>query len=243
MRRNSCLVLLFALLLTVGCQGGETSSREGDAVASSDQAVPPGTPETDDEKAFYAYGFMMGGNLKNSNLSDRELEVLRQGIQDAAKSGEAAVDVQVYGPRMTEVVQKRTQASATATKEGAAAFQEKAAAEEGALQTDSGLIYRTITPGEGASPRASDVVKVHYVGKLTDGTVFDSSVARGQPAEFSLSGVIPCWTEAVQKMKLGEKAEIVCPSDIAYGDQGRPPTIPGGATLIFEVELLEVKGS
>jgi FKBP-type peptidyl-prolyl cis-trans isomerase FkpA len=84
-------------------------------------------------------------------------------------------------------------------------------------------------------------VRVHYEGALTDGTVFDSSMKRGQPIEFPLKGVIPCWTEGVQRMKVGERAKLVCPSEIAYGDQGRPPAIPGGATLVFEVELLGIK--
>jgi len=83
-------------------------------------------------------------------------------------------------------------------------------------------------------------VKVHYTGKLTDGTVFDSSVQRGEPATFPLNGVIKCWTEGVQKMKVGGKATLTCPSDIAYGDQGRPPTIKPGATLVFDVELIEI---
>jgi FKBP-type peptidyl-prolyl cis-trans isomerase FkpA len=86
-------------------------------------------------------------------------------------------------------------------------------------------------------------VKVHYRGTLTDGTEFDSSIARGQPAEFPLNGVIPCWTEGVQRMKVGGKARLVCPANIAYGDQGRPGTIPGGATLLFDVELLEIKAA
>ncbi|HEX8908988.1 MAG TPA: FKBP-type peptidyl-prolyl cis-trans isomerase, partial [Anaeromyxobacteraceae bacterium] len=90
-------------------------------------------------------------------------------------------------------------------------------------------------------PKETDTVKVHYTGTLIDGKVFDSSVKRGQPAEFPLNQVIKCWTEGVAKMKVGGKAKLVCPSSIAYGDEGRPPTIPGGATLVFEVELLDVK--
>ena len=85
-------------------------------------------------------------------------------------------------------------------------------------------------------------MKVHYEGRLVDGTVFDSSYKRNEPASFSLQGVVPCWTAGLQKMKVGEKAQLTCPSDAAYGDQGRPPTIPGGATLVFDVELLEVTG-
>ncbi len=98
----------------------------------------------------------------------------------------------------------------------------------------------TLKPGAGSSPQASDKVKVHYHGTLPDGTVFDSSVQRGEPATFALNGVIRCWTEGLQRMKVGGKAKLVCPSDTAYGDRGMPPRILPGATLIFEVELLDI---
>jgi FKBP-type peptidyl-prolyl cis-trans isomerase FkpA len=123
------------------------------------------------------------------------------------------------------------------------AFLAKAAAEPGAIKTSSGLIYRDLTPGTGNSPASSDVVKVNYRGTLLDGTEFDSSYKRNEPAEFPLNQVIPCWTEGVQHMKVGGKARLVCPSAIAYGERGSPPVIPGGATLIFEIELLEIKRS
>jgi FKBP-type peptidyl-prolyl cis-trans isomerase FkpA/FKBP-type peptidyl-prolyl cis-trans isomerase FklB len=97
-----------------------------------------------------------------------------------------------------------------------------------------------ITPGTGASPKATDTVKVNYEGKLTDGTVFDSSVQRGEPVTFPLNKVIKCWTEAVQLMKVGGKSRLICPSDLAYGDRGAPPQIKPGATLVFEVELLGI---
>jgi len=119
-------------------------------------------------------------------------------------------------------------------------YLEKAAREPGAQKTSSGLIYRELRPGTGASPRATDTVKVHYRGTLTDGKEFDSSYARNEPAEFPLNRVIPCWTEGVQKMKVGGKSQLVCPSTIAYGERGAPPDIPGGATLIFEIELLGI---
>ena len=123
----------------------------------------------------------------------------------------------------------------------AVAYLETAAAEEGAQLSESGLVYRTLKPGDGPSPSATDTVNVHYHGTFPDGKVFDSSRDRGEPIEFPLKGVIPCWTEGVQKMKVGETARLVCPSDIAYGDAGRPG-IPGGSTLVFEVELLGIKG-
>jgi FKBP-type peptidyl-prolyl cis-trans isomerase FkpA len=120
-------------------------------------------------------------------------------------------------------------------------FIDNAAREPGAVHLTSGLVMRTLRPGDGPTPGADDSVKVHYEGHLIDGTVFDSSLQRGTPATFPVRGVIPCWTEALQRMKVGEKAKLVCPSSIAYGDQGMPPNIPGSATLVFEVELLGIE--
>jgi FKBP-type peptidyl-prolyl cis-trans isomerase FkpA len=116
-----------------------------------------------------------------------------------------------------------------------------AAKEKGAVKTGSGLVYLSVKEGTGPSPTARDTVKVHYEGKLPDGKIFDSSYQRGEPIEFPLSGVIPCWTEGVQKMKVGGVAKLTCPSAIAYGPRGMPPVIPPYATLIFKVELLGVR--
>jgi FKBP-type peptidyl-prolyl cis-trans isomerase FkpA len=102
------------------------------------------------------------------------------------------------------------------------------------------MVYRELKVGAGESPKTTDTVKVHYRGTLVNGTEFDSSYKRNEPAQFPLNGVIKCWTEGVQRMKVGGKSMLICPSDLAYGDQGRPPTIPGGATLLFEIELLEI---
>jgi|SRR5580704_1507867 FKBP-type peptidyl-prolyl cis-trans isomerase FkpA len=116
------------------------------------------------------------------------------------------------------------------------AYLEKAASEPGAIRTPSGLIYRELRAGTGTSPIATDTVKVNYRGTFVDGKKFDSS----DGIKFPLDHVIPCWTEGVQKMKVGGKAELVCPASIAYGERGQPPDIPGGATLIFEIELLGI---
>ena len=115
-----------------------------------------------------------------------------------------------------------------------------AAKEPGAVVSASGVVFKSIKDGTGASPKASDTVKVNYRGTFPDGKEFDAS--RGTPISFQLNRVIPCWTEGVQRMKIGGKSKLTCPSNLAYGDQGSPPTIPGGATLVFEVELLGIGG-
>ena len=119
----------------------------------------------------------------------------------------------------------------------------KAAAEKGAEVSATGLVYRSLKDGTGANPAATDVVKVHYRGTFPDGKEFDSSISRGQPATFPLNRVIKCWTEGVQKIKVGGKAKLTCPASIAYGERGTPGgPIPPGATLLFEVELLGIEG-
>ncbi|MEE8524097.1 MAG: FKBP-type peptidyl-prolyl cis-trans isomerase [Thermoanaerobaculia bacterium] len=198
--------------------------------------------ETEDEKILYALGIAMSQNFGAFGLTEEELATVQQGIADGVLKRDSKVDMQSYGPRIQTFAQGRVARAAAAEKESAAGFLEEMAAEEGAESMDSGLIYTQISAGNGASPAASDQVTVHYHGTLHDGTVFDSSRDRGQPATFALNGVIPCWTEGVQKIKVGGKSKLVCPAAIAYGDQGRPPTIPGGAALIFEVELISIGG-
>jgi FKBP-type peptidyl-prolyl cis-trans isomerase FkpA len=193
---------------------------------------------TDEQKTVYALGLLMQRSLGQFDLSAAELDIIKRALTDAA-AGKPAVDLDEWGPRIEPLAGARSARLAAREKLVSTAFITKAAAEAGAVKTDSGLVYREITVGTGASPTAADTVRVHYHGTLTNGTVFDSSVERNEPASFPLGGVIPCWTEAVQRMKVGGKARLVCPSDLAYGDQGRP-TIPGGAALIFDVELLEV---
>jgi FKBP-type peptidyl-prolyl cis-trans isomerase FkpA len=180
-------------------------------------------------------------SLAQFDLSPAEVELVKRALADAA-AGKPAVDVNEWVPKLQPFAQARSARVAEQQKAASKAYLAKAGAEAGAVKTDSGLIYMDLQPGSGASPQASDTVKVNYRGTLIDGTEFDSSYKRNQPAQFPLNGVIRCWTEGVQKMKVGGKARLVCPSDIAYGDSGRPPLIPGGATLIFEIELLEVGG-
>ncbi len=193
---------------------------------------------TDEEKTIYAIGLSIARSLSPLDLSPSELQIITRALHDSAE-GKPAIKLEEWGPKIQPLTQARAARALEKQKAASAAYLAKAAAEPGAVKMPSGLIYREITPGTGASPKATDTVKVNYRGTLLDGTEFDSSYKRNEPASFPLNGVIPCWTEGMQKMKVGGKAELVCPSDLAYGDQGRP-SIPGGATLIFEVELLDV---
>jgi FKBP-type peptidyl-prolyl cis-trans isomerase len=207
--------------------------------ASAQQAAK--APTTDDEQALYAAGALMADNMAGWNLSAEEVGFVLQGMNDAVLGKKLALDPNAVRPKIQAFAEKRITAAAEAEKKAAKPFLDKAAAEKGAKKTESGLIIKEVKAGSGASPTADDKVKVHYHGTFPDGTVFDSSVDRGEPVSFPLKGVIPCWTEGLQLMKVGEKAKLVCPSEIAYGDRGKPPRIKPGATLVFEVELLEIE--
>jgi FKBP-type peptidyl-prolyl cis-trans isomerase FkpA len=221
------LILISAVVLTAGCN------------AASPQAKAPEVT-TEEQKTLYALGFAVAENLKPFNLTAQELEVVKAGFVDSALQKKAVVQPQEYFPKIRELQTTRMAATATREKEAGQAFLTKAAAEQGATKLPSGVIISTMKEGTGASPAATDTVKVHYHGTLTSGKVFDSSVERKEPATFPLNGVIPCWTEGVQKMKVGGKSKLVCPPDLAYGDRGAPPDIAPGSTLVFEVELLEI---
>src|SRR5437016_10229489 len=195
--------------------------------------------ETEDQKTLYTLGILLGRNIKPFALNPDELAIVKAGLGDAVADSKPQVELETYGPKVNELAQKRAAAGADDAKKKGQEFAEKISNEKDATKTASGVVIRTLTPGSGASPTVDDIVKVHYEGKLVDGTVFDSSIKRGEPAEFPLKGVVPCWTEALQKLKKGEKAQVVCPSSLAYGDRGSPPVIPPGATLSFEIELLD----
>jgi FKBP-type peptidyl-prolyl cis-trans isomerase FkpA/FKBP-type peptidyl-prolyl cis-trans isomerase FklB len=206
-------------------------------------SVSPGAaaePTTEQQKTLYALGLALSRSLAPFGLTTVELEQVQSGLADGVLGRKPKVDLQTYGPKLQELQQTRMAAAAEGEKKTGQAFLDKAAAEKGAKKTASGIVITTIKTGTGASPSAADKVKVHYHGTLTDGTVFDSSVERKEPATFPLNGVIKCWTEGVQTMKVGGKSRLVCPPDLAYGDRGAPPRIKPGATLVFEVELLEI---
>ncbi len=234
MSKKLFLFTITALVVALVACSGESGAQ------SDAETMNASSLETDDQKTLYALGQLMAQNLGQFDLTADELKLVKQGLSDGILGAESKVDMEAFGPKIQSFAQGRAQRLVTSEKEAGTAFLAAAAAEAGAEAAESGLIFTEITAGTGANPAATDRVKVHYHGTLRDGTVFDSSVDRGEPVEFGLNQVIPCWTEGVQKIKVGGKAKLVCPPEIAYGDTPRPPKIPGGATLVFEVELLEI---
>jgi FKBP-type peptidyl-prolyl cis-trans isomerase len=184
-------------------------------------------------------GLSIAQQLKAFELSPAELDQVLKGIRDGV-TGKATFDAAAMQPAIQTFAQSRFAAAAAKEKAASAGELDKAAKEKGAVKTASGLVYVPVKEGTGAKPVATDKVKVHYRGTLANGKEFDSSYSRGQPAEFPLDQVIKCWTEGLQMMKVGGKAKLVCPASIAYGEQGRPPVIPGNAVLFFDVELLDI---
>jgi len=222
MRRFALCLLLLALL----------------ALPAAAPAAP--APESESDRIFYTLGMVVSQNLALFDLSPAELEMVMAGLRDGVLGKASQVDLRVYGSKLQELQRSRVAAATAQEKKAGEAVVAKAAAEPGAVKTAAGAVVVTLREGSGASPQATDKVRVHYHGTLADGTVFDSTVERGQPVGFALNRVIPCWTEGVQRMKVGGKARLVCPSATAYGDHGAPPRIKPGATLLFEVELLEI---
>jgi FKBP-type peptidyl-prolyl cis-trans isomerase len=196
-------------------------------------------PMSEEDKVFYFLGTQLSANLVPLNLTDAELAALERGMRDALGGNAMALDAQVYGEKLNEIAQGRMAANAVREQAASQAYLDKMAAEPGATTTESGIVIREISAGSGDSPTADSTVKAHYHGTLRDGTVFDSSVDRGQPFTSSLARVIPCWREAIPTIKEGGKSKITCPAEVAYGERGSG-AIPGGAALTFEVELIEV---
>jgi FKBP-type peptidyl-prolyl cis-trans isomerase FkpA/FKBP-type peptidyl-prolyl cis-trans isomerase FklB len=239
-----CLMLGFgAFLWPVEAQEPAQEKKPTEEKKAVEEKKPAeGALKTEDDKVLYALGLAVGKNLAPLGLSEEQLATVIKGFSDVALGREAKVDLRTYGPKINAFAQKQMAAAAEREKADSEKFLLAEAAKDGALKTDSGLIYFVLKEGTGASPKATDTVKVHYHGTLRDGTVFDSSVERNEPATFPLNRVIKAWTEGLQLMKVGGKARLVCPANIAYGDRGSPPKIKPGAVLIFEVELLEIVG-
>ncbi len=202
---------------------------------------------TPQQKAGYAVGANIGGGLRSQGLEqDLDVAALVQGLQDALAGVEPKLppeELQSAIEQLSATVQARQQAALEAEAQAGKDFLAKNAAAAGVKTTASGLQYLVVTNGADASapsPKETDTVRVHYHGTLIDGSVFDSSVERGEPISFPLNGVIPGWTEGLQLMKVGDKFRLFIPSDLGYGANGAGP-IPPNSTLIFDVELLAIE--
>jgi len=208
----------------------------------------PATPAFTDAQLIEEFGWFIGKRVGLSELSfsSEELAILLKGLSSAAAGKESPFDLPKIGPAMDEFMQKKQAVYLEKMKKqsvaAAAEFFAKLKSNKNVIELPSGLRYEIVKPGEGAFPKPTDTVKVHYTGKLVDGTTFDSSVDRGEPAEFPLDQVIPGWTEGIQKVNKGGKIKLYVPAALAYGDEGRPG-IPPGATLVFDVEVLDIKAT
>ncbi|MSU51513.1 MAG: FKBP-type peptidyl-prolyl cis-trans isomerase [Opitutus sp.] len=213
---------------------------------SAQPAAAPAKPAFTEAQILEVFGWFIGKRVGLTELefSKTELETLVKGFMQAAEGKESPYELEKIGPQMDELMQKKqavylgklkNKNTATTTE-----FFNKLKENKAVVEQPSGLRYEILKPGEGAFPKPSDTVQVHYVGKLLDGTEFDSSVKRGKPADFQLDQVIPGWTEGIQKVNKGGKIKLYVPPHLGYGDEGNQG-IPPGSTLIFEVELLDIK--
>jgi FKBP-type peptidyl-prolyl cis-trans isomerase FkpA len=243
MRRNliASVLLLSSATLALAEEAATPATAKAAPARTGSAKVAGAAPATESAKTLYALGLVLSQNLAPLKLSPADLTSVQEGIADGVLGRTPKVELAVYGPKLQEFAKGRLGAAAAGEKKTGATFLAKEAAESGAVKQPTGFLYKEVKAGTGASPKATDKVKVHYRGTLTDGTVFDSSIDRAEPVTFSLSGVIPCWTQGLQLMKTGGKARLVCPSELAYGDAGSPPKIKGGSTLVFEVELLSIE--
>jgi FKBP-type peptidyl-prolyl cis-trans isomerase len=207
--------------------------------AASARAAGPVELKSEEDKTFYAVGLALQEGLAPFSFTADELELVLAGLREAAAK-KPQVKLEEKGEAIRKLTQARRMAALVALQEAGVALLEQAAKLPGAVKTASGLVYLPVTKGKGAQPKPTDQVKASYLGKLADGRVFDASDRHDGPATFPLDGVIPCWTEGLQLMKVGGKARLICPSPLAYGDEGAEGGIPPGATLDFEVELVEI---
>lgn len=196
---------------------------------------------TDKAKISYAIGQQIGQQIKHNGM-DVDPDTLAASVGDVLAGRESKLkpeEMQAVMMKARQAEMEKQDKAGKENREKGDKFLAENKTKDGVKVTKSGLQYSVITPGKGASPKAKDVVRVHYKGTLIDGTQFDSSYDRGEPAEFPLNGVIPGWTEGLQLMKVGQKNKLFVPSDLAYGPQGRPG-IPPNSVLIFDVELLDI---
>ncbi len=239
-------LLQASALAALAVSANVASAQDAAAPAAAPAAAAPVAPKYTDEQVFEAFGYLVGQRIgvAQFELTAGEKAALLQGLTTAFDGAQGAFSPETYGPEIQRVLGGRNEvaqakASAKGKAESASYFADLKT--KGVKSTESGLFYEIVTPGSGDKPKPTDTVKVHYTGKLLDGKVFDSSVQRGEPVEFPLNQVIPGWTEGLQLVGKGGKVKLHIPSELGYGAQGSQGTIPPFATLVFDVELIDIK--
>ncbi len=247
-------LLAATVALAAGCQKEEEPKKEAAPAAEVVQAETGKAVhfKTEDDKAAYAIGVSFANYLNTSLDKPNEIgitlnkDLVLKGIEHVFAGNpelneeETRAALEALDKRVAESMQKQAAEKAEAAKKAGDEFRADFEKQEGVTKTESGLLYQVLTPAEGEMPKETDTVQVHYKGTLTDGTQFDSSYDRGEPATFPLNRVISGWTEGVQLMPVGSKFKFVIPPELAYGEQDTP-TIPANSTLVFEVELLKIE--
>ncbi len=246
-------LLAATVALAVGCQDEIKEEPKVEETSKAEQVAPAVTFQNEDEKAAYAIGVSFANYLSTSIEKPKEIgielkqELVLKGIEDVfadtAKLSEDEIRavLESLDKRVAQKMEAKAAEKSTEAKKKGEDFRTEFSKQEGVSTTESGLLYQVINAAEGDSPKETDTVVVHYLGTLIDGTKFDSSYDRDEPATFPLNRVIPGWTEGVQLMQVGSKYKFVIPPELAYGEQDTP-TIPANSTLVFEVELLEIDG-
>ena len=217
------LIIISAMLLTTACSNNNYKA-----------------PETEEEKVSYSLAVNVASGIKQQGLSKIDINSLAKGFNDVLEGNELDITEEESMKILQDYFQKLSTEKQEEANEKEQAYLTENAAKEGVMTTESGLQYEILSSGNGKKPNAEDKVTVHYHGMLTDGTVFDSSVDRGEPASFPVNGVIPGWVEGLQLMSVGDKWKLTIPSNLAYGERGAGGVIGPGETLIFEVELLSI---
>ncbi len=246
-------LLAATVMLAVGCQKEEEPKADTQPATEQVQAETGKAVnfKTEDDKAAYAIGVSFANYLNTSLDKPSEIgihlnkDLVLKGIEHVfsgkpeLSEEETRAALEGLDKRVAEKMQKQSAEKATKNKKAGDEFRAEFEKQDGVKKTDSGLLYQIITPADGEMPKETDTVQVHYKGTLIDGTQFDSSYDRGEPATFPLNRVIPGWTEGLQLMPVGSKFKFVIPPELAYGEQDTP-TIPANSTLVFEVELLKI---
>jgi FKBP-type peptidyl-prolyl cis-trans isomerase FkpA len=246
MQRLSWLFLAIAApALAAPPDGGMSAtprSPDGGVAAKPAPEKPVGYLKTAEDKEIYVLGYMFGRQIQAFDLSKGELDVFHRAFTEGVEDRKPLIPLESYGPKLNELAASRRSRAVAKKEAREKPYLDAAAKTKGAQVLASGIVYVPEREGTGPVPKPSDEVTVNYAGKLSNGFEFDSSYKKNQPLKFQLDKVIPCWTEGVQKMKVGGKARLVCPAKTGYGERGQPGAgIPGGSALDFVVELLDAK--